>query len=219
MLVKKIDKAVIVFASCAVLAVQSIAGGKAVAPAITPIAPIETTTVWPVYVGVGAIAAFVKRDPCCAYAGKDIEDHRYGGILRGGLDFNQYIGVEARVLKTFGGKTFSKTEHYGLFLKPQYHITDQMNIYGLVGYGKTTVDYTNGLRSCHDTKNGFSYGVGMEYDLSRENRKGNFSRLFDGQGDQEEGWGVWLDFQHLLNNAWYMHTTDNIITGGITYDF
>jgi OOP family OmpA-OmpF porin len=201
---------------------QSIAGGKLIAPANADVAPIVVPMIDPIpfYIGVGAIAAFINRDPCaCTGTGPDIQDHRYGGIVRAGWDYNQFFGIEARALRTFGSDTFSTTEHYGVFLKPQYHVADQMNVYGLLGYGRTTVDYDNGIISSHNPSNGFSYGAGIEYDLSSDISRGSYIRGFDGQGNQEEGWGLWLDFQYLLNNEGPMHTDNNIVTGGITYDF
>jgi opacity protein-like surface antigen len=206
--------------AAAAITTQSMAGGKVVAPVEAEVVPIVVPSPIPFYIGLGAIAAFINRDACdCSEDRSDIKDHRYGGIVRIGWDYNQYWGIEARALKTFGSDTFSTTEHYGLFFKPQYHVVDQANVYGLLGYGRTTVDYTNGIRSSHNVSNGFSYGAGIEYDLSGDSRVENYLRGFDGQGDQEEGWGLWLDFQHLLNNSGPMHTDNNIVTGGITYDF
>jgi OOP family OmpA-OmpF porin len=194
-------------------------GGKAVAPAEAVVAPIpEVVSPIPWYVGLGVMASFINRDPCPC-GGGDLSDRRYGGIIRAGYDFNNYFGIEARALKTLESKAFSKVTHYGLYAKPQYHIVDQANIYALLGYGRTIVDYTNGIISSHNPKNGFSYGVGLEYDFGKDKSEGTYDRAFDGQGDQEEGWGMWIDAQHLLFNAGSMHTDSNIITAGITYDF
>jgi len=220
---QKIRNIVLSLTAIAAVSTQSMAGGKLVAPVEAPVVPIvvpSEVNPLPIYIGIGAIAAFINRDACpCSEDQSDIDDHRYGGIIRAGWDFNQYVGIEARALKTFGSDTFSTTEHYGLYLKPQYHVAEQANVYGLLGYGRTTVDYDNGIKSSHNPSNGFSYGVGFEYDLSTDASEGNYARGFDGQGDQEKGWGLWLDFQHLLSNEGPMHTDSNIITGGVTYDF
>jgi opacity protein-like surface antigen len=96
---------------------------------------------------------------------------------------------------------------------------DEMNVYGLLGYGRTTIDYTNGIMSSTLKENGFAYGAGLEYDLSSDESLGEYSRAFDGQGDQEEGWGLWVDYQNLLMDEGVTHTDSNIITTGITYDF
>jgi OOP family OmpA-OmpF porin len=148
-----------------------------------------------------------------------MKDTRYGSILRLGADYNDYIGLEARVLKTFGSDIFSDTEHYGLYLKPQYHVADKVNIYGLIGYGKTSIDYTNGVRSSTTSESGLSYGAGFEYDLSSDTSLGQYSRMFDGQGEQEKGWGLWADFQRLLTDEGAFDTTSSVATFGVTYDF
>ena len=179
---------------------QAIAGGKSVIPAVTPIIPIVTPT--PFYIGVGVMSTFIQRDPCCDRAVKDIEDHRIGAILRLGWNYNQYVGIEARALKTFNDNVFSTTTHYGLYLKPQYKLTNRSNIYGLLGYGKTSVDYDNGVKNSENSINAFSYGAGVEYDFS-----------------EESNWGLWLDYQHLLKDEWWMHTDNSIVSVGITYKF
>ena len=197
----------------------SLAGGKFIAPAVVPIVPIAPMiNPLPIYVGLGLVAVNLERDPC-ACANTETDDLRYGSILRVGWDFNNYVGVEARVLKTLEDDVFSETTHYGLYLKPQYHVTPQMNVYALLGYANTTVDYTNGIQSSTTDENGFSYGAGFEYDFGVDESLGAYSRIFDGQGDQEKGWGMWVDVQHLLNDAGAVHTTSNILTAGITYDF
>jgi hypothetical protein len=218
----KIKNRVLLLTVAVAFGTQSIAGGgKLMSPVEVPIAPIfPTVNPLPIYVGIGAMAAFISRDPCpCSPNDPNIDDHRYGGIIRTGWDFNQYVGIEARALKTFGSDVFSETEHYGLYLKPQYHVADQVNVYGLLGYGRTTVEYTACTVEPNVTSNGFSYGAGIEYDLGGDSSEGNYARGFDGQGDQEKGWGLWLDFLHLLSDEGATHTDSNIITAGITYDF
>jgi len=193
------------------------AGGKAVAPATAPVEPVAPViTPWPLYVGVGGVVAGVSRDCACADTER-LKDLTYGGIVRAGWDFNPYLGIEARYLRSFLDKDFSTVEHYGIFLKPQYHITRQSNIYVLIGYGKTTA---TGCTSTGDlTKSGLSFGVGFEYDLGADAPKGIYTRAFDGQGDQEEGWGVWVDYQHLLYKEGVFRTNTNVVTAGMTYDF
>ncbi len=200
---------------------SAFAGGKYVAPIeakVLPIPALISATPW--YIGLGAVTTFIQRDPCdCTPTAPDIQDHRTGVIVRVGADYNHYLGLEGRYFKTLGEDTFSTTEHYGLYLKPQYHLFERVNIYGLLGYGHTIIDYTNGILSSHHTSDDFNYGVGFEYDLGADESQGHYLRDFDGQGDQEQGWGIWCDVQHLLNNSGAKHTDTNIITVGVTYDF
>jgi len=66
-------------------------------------------------------------------------DRTYGVMGRVGYDFNQYVGVEARAMKTTWNSDGSRIEHAGLYLKPMVPVTNSTNIYGLIGVGKTKV--------------------------------------------------------------------------------
>ena len=99
-------------------------------------------------------------------------------------------------------------------------VADQVNLYALLGYGRTEVKVD--CIAIHDTfkHNGFSFGVGLEYDLTGdEPEEGTYAREFDGAGDQGESWGLWIDYQNLMNNEGPDNYKVNIITFGVTYDF
>jgi OOP family OmpA-OmpF porin len=192
--------------------------GKDVSPAMAIVEPIPVVqSPVPVYLGIGLAAAGISRD--CPCTGNDrLKDMTYGIVLRAGWDFNQYFGIEARYIKASLEKDFSTTTHYGLFLKPQYPVTNQMNVYGLFGYGRTIIEgcsYSNGTL----TVDGISYGAGVEYDLTDDENLGEYDRTFDGQGDQEKGWGLWADFQHILNAEGAWNTNSNVGSAGVSYDF
>ena len=218
----RINKIIITLSVMVVMTNTLCAGAaKMVAPAEAIVVPIpEVISPIPFYIGLGVIASFINRDACpCDPSGEGLKDLRYGSMMRVGYDFNNYFGIETRMLKTYGSNAFSEVTHYGLYAKPQYHISAAINIYALLGYGRTMVEYTNGILSSNNPKNGFSYGAGFEYDFGKESGLGTYNRVFDGQGNQEKGWGMWIDVQHLLTHDGPMHTNSNIITAGITYDF
>ena len=171
------------------LTVSAYAGGKKISPVEAEVVPIPAViNPIPLYLGIGLVAAAVSKD--CPCAGDERQkDMTYGAIIRAGWDINQYVGVEARYAKAMLEKDFSTTTHYGLFLKPQYHIANQMNVYGLLGYGKTIVEGC-GLNNGELSQSGLSYGIGFEYDFSDDDSLGQYGRVFDGQGDQEKGWGT-----------------------------
>lgn len=188
--------------------------GKDAAQVKTPVAPVSDLS--GLYVGIGLVWAGISKDCPCSGDERD-KDSTYGGIIRLGYDINQYIGVEARAFKASVEEDFSTTTHYGVYLKPQYHVTDSINIYGLLGYGQTEIDFScEGITDYDDS--GVSVGVGIELDLS-EDEKVASSRSFDGQGNQEEGVGVWVDYQNLLNDEGSSKIKSNIVTAGVTYDF
>ena len=110
------------------------AGGKGVAPAVVPVKPIEVIDPSPWYIGAGVVWA--KLSGCDINPTCDYEDVTYGAMVRGGYDYNQYVGVEARYINTFldkGPDGGTPLTHIGLFLKPQYPVSERVNVYGLLG--------------------------------------------------------------------------------------
>ncbi|WP_295418305.1 porin family protein [Sulfurovum sp.] len=205
----------------AVLTAGMYAGGKVVAPVEAPVAVIPVTTPSPWYLGAGLVWA--KLSGCdlvnCSY-----EDTTYGAMIRGGYDFNEYFGVEARGIRTFLDKgPFGGTplQHIGIYAKPQYPVSERVNIYGLAGYGYTE-NLGNGARlNYFDNDSGFAAGIGVEFDLS--DRKGdfledaNYDRVFDGYADQGKGWSLFLDYQRMLIKS---DVPDmDVVSFGLRYDF
>ena len=193
-------------------------GKKVTVPAmsvVVPIPPERVISPIPVYIGFGLAISGVSRD--CSCSEDRLKDLTYGNVLRLGYDFNNLLGIEFRYLKTALGKDFSTVESMGLFLKPQYHFTDQFNLYGLLGYAKTTV--TGCAATGNLKKTNLNAGLGFEYDLGEDTKEeGIYPREFDGQGDQETGWGIWMDAQHILNKEGAFNVNTNVVTFGLTYD-
>ena len=203
----------------------SAGGKKVVAPVdapVKPIPPLEDPS--PFYLGAGLIWGVFNgicgSEPDCTY-----EDVTYGAMVRGGYEYNEYFGIEARALKTWwdaddlGGE---KLQHIGLFAKPMYPISEDFNIYGLLGYGWTKTDVVaKGTALPEIDEWGFSAGIGIEYDLSDKEddwEEGmQYDRPFDGHADQEKGWGLFIDYQYLLLKS---DVPDlYVVSAGVTYDF
>ena len=198
------------------LASGVLVAGKNVEPAVVPVAPVADVN--PFYIGLGLLWSGTSVDcPCALPPGARRKDTTYGAIARIGYDFNPYIGVEARFFKASMDSDFTETTHYGIYLKPQYHITGKLNVYGLLGYGNTKIDFSCPTMADYDDT-GISMGIGFEYDMSADTPV-TASRAFDGQGDQEKGWGIWIDYQNFLHNEGKKNIKSNIVTAGVTYDF
>jgi opacity protein-like surface antigen len=135
-------------------------------------------------------------------------------LARVGYDFNPYIGIETRGVRSIAEDKDFKLSHIGLFLKPMIPIGDITNLYTILGFAKTKV---TGEVPKVDAES-FAFGGGLEFDLSKDvPKKGRYSRKFDGKGDQEQGVGVFLDYERLVVKK----NTPNLdtITVGISYDF
>jgi OOP family OmpA-OmpF porin len=195
----------------ALLASANAMAGKNVEPVESEVVPVLETI--PFYIGIGGSwGAVSNKCPCAHNPDKNRKkDSTYGGIIRIGYDFNPFFGIEARALRTSFESDFSELTHYGIYAKPQYHITNDINVYALAGYGHTLVHCTKVKSGSKDfVKNGFSYGAGIEYDLSSDR---------GAQGDAEEGWGLFLDWQNLANKENPLQTSVNVVSAGVTYDF
>ena len=198
-----------VVALSALLASSHAMAGKNYEPVESDVVPVDVSS--PFYVGIGGNWTGVSRK--CDCDGTRIKDSTYGEIVRAGYDFNPFFGIEARALQANMGITFAETTHYGIYLKPQYHVSSLMNVYGLAGYGHTEVKCVasqTAKGSQNFTKNGFSFGAGIEYDLSGDQGL---------QGGEEEGWGLFVDWQNLAYKETPQETSVNVISAGITYDF
>ena len=143
---------------------------------------------------------------------------------RVGYAWNKYLGVEARILGTFLGSDplgGQELQHGGVFAKPMFPLGEGFDIYGLVGYGwtKTRTGGNGNLQTVDE--GGLSAGIGLEYDLSSKSDDKEeyikYSRPFDGQTNQENGWGIFIDYQRLLIKSGVSDM--DVVSIGFTYDF
>jgi OOP family OmpA-OmpF porin len=166
-----------------------------------------------IYAGIGIVAARYDTN-CGGCSKKEGIDKTAGLMARVGYDFNKYVGVEARGMMSKISDDGGTVKHAGVFVKPMYPVTDELNTYGLVGLAKTTTQGT--LRRTDVT--GLAMGVGIEYDLSDDKKKdAKYDREFDGMADQEKGLGVFADYERL----YYKSGSPDLdaLSVGVTYDF
>lgn len=175
--------------------------------------PLEDIGVNGLYVALGLSA--VMFDTKCHCASESAPTDKTAGIIaRVGYDFNEYIGIEARGIRTNWKSDGGKVKHLGAFLKPMYPVSTDVNIYALGGYAKTTTQ--GSLRRVNAET--FAWGVGAEYDLGSDRAKeGKYDRTFDGYGDQEGGFGLFADYERLVQKSGSPDLDS--INVGLTYDF
>ena len=95
----------------------------------------------------------------------------FGGFLQGGVAFNQYIAAELRIGSVNSSKisnTPNAKSKIGIFtsylLKPQFPMTEQASIYGLLGATTTKVTVSSAIGGATSaTKTQVSFGAGLEY--------------------------------------------------------
>ena len=184
-----------------------------VAPPPPPPPPVKDVAANGLYVALGLTAA--QFNPSCGCNGKGDKDKTAGLIGRVGYDFNEYFGIEGRGIRTNWKSEGGKIKHAGVFLKPMYPVADAVNVYGLAGYAKSTTEGISKQRV--DTK-GLAWGLGLEYDLSSDKpQSGKYNRAFDGYGDQEGGFGLFADYERLIQKSGSPDL--DTVNFGVTYDF
>jgi hypothetical protein len=165
------------------------------------------------YAGLGIVVARYNTN-CktgCRGAGTD---KTVGIIARAGYDFNKYIGLEARGIRTSISNDGGTIKHAGIFVKPMLPVGETVNVYGLVGIAKTT---TQGVLQRTDAES-LALGAGVELDLSEDSAKnGRYNREFDGAGDQEKGVGLFIDYERMVAKSGAPDL--DALSAGVTYDF
>ena len=105
-------------------------------------------------------------------------------MIQAGYDFNKYVAIEGRYwfgldedYTVLGFTPADNTDNFsasfdtwGIYVKPQYPVTDAFKVYALLGYANT--DAGNAFRDT--TADGFSWGLGAAYSFTD-----NFSIFID----------------------------------------
>ncbi len=132
--------------------------------------------------------------------GKTNKATTYGVNLKAGYDYNKFIGIEAKYLHTPWGDDGKALKHYGIYLKPNYAVDENIDLYGLLGYGKTECE------TLQDSKKGFAWGLGGEYTI--ENSK-----------DKNKGVGIYVEYLRPLKKKTPNEITTNVANVGVAYHY
>jgi len=158
---------------------------------VTPPPPVVPKKTGPLgfYVagGISVLAAReTHEDWANVFADENNQDRQLGFTARLGYDFMNYLGAELRgsigLSKEEAG--YDKIKQFGAYLKPNVDVTDNLNLYGLVGAAKSN------LAGISDDKTGLSYGAGLDYGIND-----NISVFTDivnymHKSDVPESWGL-----------------------------
>ena len=168
-------KSIAALGALVVISSSVFAGGDfvAVEPVIDePVVVVDNSSF---YVGL-ALSAVSSRDAAVSmdiFNGKYGQD-RLGNIsFQAGYNFNEYVAVEGRYTTTISDEDLVEMDGWSLFVKPQYPVTEDINIYALIGFGGVTMDPVNGSTVNVDDS-GFQWGLGASYAFTE-----NISIFFD----------------------------------------
>jgi opacity protein-like surface antigen len=183
----------IVLSAWAVAALSSVgfAGGD-----MAPVEPVVSTPMMeeektPWYAGL-AVAYNQTYSTDHGYFDDSVPTQDETGKLVGqlGYNFHENIGVEGRIGTSFFSEDYASVSTYSIFLKPQYPISEDFTIYGLLGFGIVQVDGTDGDEPAHPSVVGqeilgdtaFQWGIGVSYSIN-------------------EAFSVFVDYTRLASDA------------------
>ncbi|HID94358.1 MAG TPA: porin family protein [bacterium (Candidatus Stahlbacteria)] len=141
------------------------AGGD-IAPVVEePVVVLEDNSVFYIGLGYGYFNQTVDN-----VINSNIELESNSVMLQAGYQYNQYIAFEGRYWIGIGditqngginpGDKSGDYDAWGLYLEPIYPVTQEFDVYGLLGYADTSVKYDSGEFWNTD---GFSWGIGAQY--------------------------------------------------------
>jgi OOP family OmpA-OmpF porin len=206
----------------------SFAGGD-IAPAIEPVieTPIIAEEIEVSDSGVYAGVAYSLLQSDSNFIDSIDNNHKLGAdysavMFHGGYKINEYIAVEGRYWlgladeafkldNKFFGRFDSDASAWGVYAKPMYPVTDELDVYALVGYGSATV---NGVKladaSVHDIEvSGLSWGIGAGYSFTE-----NISVFVDYVDFQDDD----VELKGTTINGTFKHAFDSLNLG-VTYKF
>ncbi|HHB94753.1 MAG TPA: porin family protein [Campylobacterales bacterium] len=139
---------------------------------------VEKTSSGPsgLYVGL-AVSDMVVRSDDEAYKAffseKAHSDKQVGITALIGYNFMKYLGAELRAALSVSGENAGQDNlaEYGIYLKPQYPVLDNLNVYGLLGYSAINMSDPATSTSANDNpfdgdNQGFSFGAGLDYGVT-----------------------------------------------------
>ena len=154
-------EAPVVVAPAPVIAAPVVVAPKTTAPVIPPVAASNF------YFGLGATTLKAKQEADTTVVPNvaSFSDKQVGVTARLGYDFMDYLGAELRGSSALSKEDAGnqKIKQIGAYLKPNFDITDSLNLYGLLGASKVNMSNPGAM---NDKETGFSYGLGLYYGVS-----------------------------------------------------
>ena len=201
-------KSIVTLSAIAAISTSLFAGGNVavIAPVVEEPVVVDNSSF---YIGLG-LNAISARDAAVSmdiFNGKVGQD-RLGNILfQAGYNYNEYIAVEGRYTTSITNEDLVEMSGWSLFVKPQYPVTEDFNIYALLGFGGVTLDGVNNSGVDVD-ETGFQWGLGLSYDIT-------------------ESIAIFADYTNLANDMdGYYYTSPDLIqvdvdafNVGVTYKF
>ena len=196
-------------ATLAIMAISAQAGKNVIPAPVEPI-PVPPAVIPPLGLYIGGGFTYSKSECQCDPSVKCSDNTScaqvhggttYGVNLKAGYNFTNYIGVEAKYIYTPWGDKNKTLKHYGLYLKPSYALTENLDIYALLGYGSTECETVKG------SQKGFAWGAGAEYTINKK------------VAGTKDGFGVYVEYLRPLKKTGNKNIKVDMVNAGVSYNF
>ena len=113
------------------------------------------------YIAGGVTSIAINNTDRANFFSDEVNQEQQVGLTgRIGYDFMDYLGAELRGTYGLDEDTATSTfKQVGAYLKPNYNVTDDVNLYGLLGASQSNLNRTG-------EETGFSYGAGLDYGIA-----------------------------------------------------
>ncbi len=160
------------------------------------------------YLGLGVSAVSTHEADLNFFSVTDGQDRTGDILLLAGYDWNEYIAIEGRYMVSIAKENIVDRTSWGIYVKPQYPVIENINVYGLLGVGGFTATGMNHFGNTIDTDDiSLQWGVGISYSL-------------------QEDISIFIDYMQVANNidtaAFVTQDVDlssDAITIGMVYHF
>ncbi len=176
--------------------VEQGANVEAVAPVAVEAENTSTVMDGSVYAGLGISVDKMTLD---FTNGSESEDKAVNITLLAGYNFSEYVAVEGRYMTSVAKDDNFERDTWGIYVKPQYPVSEELKIYALLGYGSFEVE------SIDADDSGFQWGLGVSYAVA-------------------ENVSIFVDYTSIANDVdadalLGAEVSSDAITAGITYRF
>lgn len=158
------------------------------------------------YVGLGLAAASTRNASLSFFDEEDGQDRTGDIVLLAGYNFSVNVAVEARYMTSFSQEDVLERSSWGIYVKPQYPVSEEFTVYALLGFGGFDAEGIDGAYIDVDDS-GFQWGLGASYEV-------------------DENISIFVDYVSIANDADAdifllpgAEVSSDAITLGVTYKF
>ena len=158
-------KNIITLSAVAAISTSLFAGGNVavIAPVVEEPVIVDNSSF---YIGLGLSAVSARDSEVSLDFSTTPGQDRLGNVtFQAGYNFNEYVAVEGRYTTSFTHEDNVEMDGWSLFVKPQYPVTEDLNIYALLGFGGVKLDSVTALVVDVDDTT-FQWGLGASYDIT-----------------------------------------------------